>query len=63
MLLCTDCCLHAAGALTAPMQLEEVRAKLCAVYPAEQFNKARKQLDPHNIMSNEMLNDFFGKPQ
>ena len=45
------------------MQLEKVRAKLCAVYPVEQFNKARKQLDPHNIMSNEMLNDFFGKPQ
>merc|ERR1712153_171007 len=44
-------------------ELEKVRAKLCAVYPVEQFNKARKQLDPHNIMSNEMLNDFFGKPQ
>ena len=45
------------------MQLEQVRAKLCAVYPVELFNQARKQLDPHNIMSNDMLNDFFGEPQ
>lgn len=43
-------------------RLEKVRQQLRARYPVDDFNAARAQLDPNNLLSNEWLDALFGPP-
>ena len=36
-----------------------LRARLGERFPVEAFNAARRQLDPHNILANDVVNELF----
>ena len=38
---------------------ERLRARLGERFPVEAFNAARRQLDPHNILANDVVNELF----
>jgi len=40
--------------------LVEVQRLLKKKHPVDDFNKARKRLDPHNLLSNDLINTVFG---
>lgn len=45
-----------------PARLQAMRDALAARFPLPRFNAFRAQLDPHNILGNELLDTLLGKP-
>ena len=39
-----------------------LRARLAKRLPVAEFNALRRELDPHNIMANELIDGVLGKP-
>ena len=42
-----------------PEDLERIRRRVAKRYPVEQFNAARRKLDPKNILSNDLIDALF----
>lgn len=41
--------------------LDRLRARLAARYPLKEFNAFRHALDPHNILSNKLIDDLISE--
>jgi L-galactono-1,4-lactone dehydrogenase len=45
-----------------PARLAAMKARLAERFPVAAFNAARAQLDPNNILANDMVDKLFGRP-
>ena len=45
-----------------PADAEVVRHRLRARFPIDELNAARRELDPRNILSNELLDGLLAEP-
>jgi FAD/FMN-containing dehydrogenase len=41
------------------VRLQTMRSQLAAKYPLKQFNQYRAALDPHNILSNSIIDELL----
>ena len=44
-----------------PADVEQVRRRLRARFPVDELNKARRELDPRNILSNTLLDGLLAE--
>jgi hypothetical protein len=45
-----------------PARLAAMRGRLAERFPVAAFNAARAQLDPNDILANNMVDTLFGRP-